>query len=74
MKSDPQAERAFGSLIERETKRKAARDLENAHAEILRLRKKQTSLLGCIEVMLKDPPADFALCLSETVEKYKNEY
>jgi hypothetical protein len=74
MKNDPQSERAFGNLIERETKRKSAKDLEDAFAEILRLRRKQSSLLGCIDILLKEAPDNFTLQLSAVVEKYKNEY
>jgi hypothetical protein len=74
MKNDPRTERAFGNLIEREHKRKNTVELENAYTEILRLRRKQTGLLGCIDILLQETPDNLTLRLSEVVEKYKNEY
>jgi len=74
MNRDPQAERAFGRLIDRENKRKSLPDLESAHNEILRLRRRQENLISCIEGVLEGAPTELALCLSAVVQKYKNEY
>ena len=74
MNNTLQTEKAFSNLVEREKNRKTAAELESAYAEILRLRRKQNSLLGCIDILLKESPDNLTLRLTEVINSYKNEY
>jgi hypothetical protein len=76
MNRDIQAERAFGNLIERTSKALAEEALYTAHAEILRLRKKQSTLLSSIELLLSGASnlVELVPGIREVIEKHANEY
>lgn len=79
MKTDKQAEKAFGNLIARKNKEQESLDLKNALEEISRLRSKHRKFIGKlkrikeIRCLCTGKQTLFAHEVNAAIEEYENE-
>lgn len=79
MKTDKQAEQAFGNLIARKNKEQESLDLKNALEEISRLRAKQRRFIGKLKKLQEvkcfctGKQTLFAHQVNAAIEEYENE-